>query len=160
METMNHVGVNCLWTFEGRVSFCLLSAESTKPAILGCSPPRRMGLLKYAVLLVGGQLRMLSSSCKHNVQAPSHRNGFYLLIDWLWWNDLNWRFGPLHSSNIKQRLCHWEMLCWDHNSFLRSQPNTSWRINFANSFNLSDTGDSLQNIWGFHATAKWKNKKY
>lgn len=64
METMDDVGVNGLWTLEQTVSFCLLSVESTESAILGCSFPRIMGLLKYSVLLVRGQLSMFSSSCK------------------------------------------------------------------------------------------------
>lgn len=148
MKTMNDVGVNCLWTLECIVTFCLLSVESTEPAILGCSPPRRMSLLKYSVPLVRGQLSMFSSSCKYSVQALSHQSGFYLLIDCggtVWTEG----FGPLHSSSIKQRLCHLKTLCWDHNSFLRSQSYKSLRINFANSFNLSDAGKSLQYIWGF-----------
>lgn len=86
----------------------------------------------------------------------SQWNGLCLLIDWLRWDSLDYGFWPLHSSNIKQKLHHWEMLSQDHSSFLRSQSNKSLRINFVNSFNLSDTGDSLQYIWGFQATAKWK----
>lgn len=153
-ETMHDVGINCLWTLERIFSFCLLSVESTEPTILGCSPPRRMGLLKYSVLLVWGQLTF--SSCKYSVQqCPIEMASTFSLTDC---GETVWTksFSPLHSSNIKQKLCHLEMLCWDHNSFLRSQSNKSLRINFANSLNLSDTGKSLQYIWGFRAIAKWK----
>lgn len=105
METMDAVGVNCLWTLEQTVSFCLLSVESTESAaILGCSSSRIMGLLKYSVLLVRGQQSMFSSSCKYSVQELSHQLGSTFSLTSCGGTDWTEGFGPLHSSDIKQRL--------------------------------------------------------